>query len=185
MPTSPQPGMMRFAGALLLPVFMILLALPLALAARELGEGLEARASLKTEIERLGAAETRLAEALEATLAAARLEHSALDMRLSRSVAERELASGLTVFAEALAGAPANALGQSEIYELPLTTEAASLAADIVFIADADTALGLLSGPALIDLDVMELELLALADGRIRVSLTIACRYQLEAGNAA
>ena len=106
-------------------------------------------------------------------------------MRLSRSIADAELTDGLAAFSQTLTDAAVDVLRETEIYDLPLTTEAASLAADIAFIADEETALNLLSGPALLDLDVMELELLALADGRIRVSLTIACRYQLEAGNAA
>ena len=178
-------ALIRLAGALALPVLVLALALPVVLAGRELGASLSARAGLASEIARIDAAEARLAEALEATLEAARLEPAALDMRLSQDIARGELSEGLATFSEGLANAPVDILRVTEIYDLPLTTEAASLAADIAFIADAPTALTLLSGPALIDLDVMEFELLALADGRIRVSVTIACRYQLETGNAA
>lgn len=178
-------ALIRLAGALVLPVLVLALAVPVVVAGRELGAGLNARAGLASEVARLDAAQARLGEALAATLAAARLEPGALDMRLSRSIADAELTDGLTAFSQTLTDAAVDVLRETEIYDLPLTTEAASLAADIAFIADEDTALNLLSGPALLDLDVMELELLALADGRIRVSLTIACRYQLEAGNAA
>lgn len=180
-----SPALIRMAGALALPVLVLALAMPLVFAGRELAASLSARAGLASEVARLDVAEARLAQALEATLEAAGLEPAALDMRLSQGIAEGELSEGLAAFSEALANAPVDILRVTEIYDLPLTTEAASLAADIAFIADAPTALTLLSGPALIDLDVMEFELLALADGRIRVSLTMACRYQLEAGNAA